>query len=207
MDDLRRIFGEMEKAEEILLKQRAGEVEAAVNSSTVFITLGTLVCLLILSAAGMIITRSLTSQIGAAVQHMQSSSSELQVASNQQTMGSREQSAAMKEITTTMNELLMTSKQISKSALRSTTGVGVPRMTDTPQTKPGVPATALMGSGRIVSATWCSGKAHARAPTMTTSTGLISEARTVKTSCMTPCASATVLDKLAKLRMKATQIF
>ncbi len=118
MDDLRRIFGEMEKAEEILLKQRAGEVEAAVNSSTVFITLGTLVCLLILSAAGMIITRSLTSQIGAAVQHMQSSSSELQVASNQQTMGSREQSAAMKEITTTMNELLMTSKQIAESAQR-----------------------------------------------------------------------------------------
>jgi len=26
-------------------------------------------------------------------------------------------------------------------------------------------------------------------------------------SCMTPCASATVLDKLARLKMKATQIF
>jgi methyl-accepting chemotaxis protein len=76
------------------------------------------VCLLIVSAAGMIITRSLTTQIGAAVQHMQSSSSELQVASNQQTMGSREQSTAMKEITTTMNELLVTSKQIAESAQR-----------------------------------------------------------------------------------------
>ena len=118
MDDLRRILGEMGQEEEILLKQRAAEVEAAVNSSTVFITLGTLVCLLILSAAGTIITRSLTSQIGAAVKHMQSSSSELQVTSNQQTMGSREQSAAMKEITTTMNELLMTSKQIAESAQR-----------------------------------------------------------------------------------------
>ncbi len=118
MDDLRNIFVDMEREERILLKQRAAEVEAAVNSSNLSITLGTLVCLLIVSAAGMIITRSLTTQIGAAVQHMQSSSSELQVASNQQTMGSREQSTAMKEITTTMNELLVTSKQIAESAQR-----------------------------------------------------------------------------------------
>ena len=118
MDDLRRIFGEMEQEERILLKQRAGQVEAAVDSATLSITLGTLVCLLIVSAAGMVITRSLTSQIGAAVQHMQSSSSELQVASNQQSMGSREQATAMKEITTTMNELLVTSKQIAESAHR-----------------------------------------------------------------------------------------
>ena len=118
MDDLRHIFVKMEEEERILLKQRAGEVEAAVNNSNVSITLGTLLCLLILSAAGMIITRSLTSQIGAAVQHVQSSSSELQVASNQQTMSSKEQSTAMKEITTTMNELLMTSKQIAESAQR-----------------------------------------------------------------------------------------
>ena len=118
MDDLRRIFGEMEQEERNLLQQRAAEVEAAVSSSTVSITLGTLLCLLIVSAAGLIITRSLTSQIGATVQHMQSASSELQVASNQQTMGSREQSTAMKEITTTMNELLVTSKQIAESAQR-----------------------------------------------------------------------------------------
>lgn len=118
MDELRHIFGEMEQEERSLLKQRAAEVEAAVNNSTVSITLGTLMCLLIVSAAGIIITRSLTSQIGTAVQHMQSSSSELQVASNQQTMGSREQSTAMKEITTTMNELLVTSKQIAESAQR-----------------------------------------------------------------------------------------
>jgi methyl-accepting chemotaxis protein len=118
MDELRHIFGEMEQEERSLLKQRAAEVEAAVNNSTVSITLGTLMCLLIVSAAGIIITRSLTSQIGTAVQHMQSSSSELQVASNQQTMGAREQSTAMKEITTTMNELLVTSKQIAESAQR-----------------------------------------------------------------------------------------
>jgi methyl-accepting chemotaxis protein len=118
MDDLRRIFGEMEQEERNLLKQRATEVETAVSSSTASIALGTLVCMLIVSAAGIVITRSLSIQIGAAVQHMQSSSSELQVSSNQQSMGSREQATAMKEITTTMNELLVTSKQIAESAQR-----------------------------------------------------------------------------------------
>jgi methyl-accepting chemotaxis protein len=118
MDDLRRIFGEMEQAERAMLKQRAEEVDAAVASATMSITLGTLVCLLLVSAAGVAITRSLTSQIGAAVQHMQSSSSELQVASNQQAMGAREQSTAMREITTTMDELLVTSTQIAESAQR-----------------------------------------------------------------------------------------
>jgi len=116
MDDLQGIFGKMEQAERNLLKQRAAEVDAAVSSATLSIALGTLACLLLVSAAGVTLTRNLTSQIGAAVQHMQSSSSELQVASNQQAMGAREQSSAMNEITTTMNELLVTSKQIAESA-------------------------------------------------------------------------------------------
>jgi methyl-accepting chemotaxis protein len=118
MDDLRRIFGEMEREERDLLKQRAGEVEAAVTAATFSITIGTLLCLLLVTAAGFTITRSLTSQIGSAVQHMQSSSSELQAASNQQATGAKEQSTAMKEITTTMSELLVTSKQIAESAQR-----------------------------------------------------------------------------------------
>lgn len=118
MDDLRRIFAEMEREEQGLLRQRAGEVETAVTGATFTIIAGTLLCLLLVTAAGLAITRSLTSQIGAAVQHMQSSSSELQVASNQQATGAREQSAAMNEIATTINELLATSKQIAQSAQR-----------------------------------------------------------------------------------------
>ena len=118
MDDLRSIFEKMESEERDLLKQRAGEVEAAVTGATFAITFGTLLCLLLVTAAGFTITRSLTSQIGVAVQHMQSSSSELQAASNQQATGAKEQSTAMNEITTTMRELLATSKQIAESAQR-----------------------------------------------------------------------------------------
>ena len=105
MDDLRRIFGEMEQEERNLLNQRAGEVRAAATGATFAITIGTLLCLLLVTAAGFTITRSLTSQIGAAVQHMQSSSGELQAAANQQATGAKEQSTAMNEITTTMSEI------------------------------------------------------------------------------------------------------
>jgi methyl-accepting chemotaxis protein len=118
MDDLRRILAEMEHEERDLLKQRAGEVEGAVTGATLAITIGTLLCLLLITAAGFTITRSLTGQIGAAVQHMQSSASELQAAANQQATGAREQSTAMNEITTTITELVATSKQIAESAQR-----------------------------------------------------------------------------------------
>jgi methyl-accepting chemotaxis protein len=118
MDELRGMLGEMEREERNLLEQRAGEVRAAVTGATIAITIGTLLCLLVVTAAGFTITRSLTSQIGAAVQHMQSSSGELQAAANQQATGAKEQSTAMNEITTTMSELRATSKQIAESAQR-----------------------------------------------------------------------------------------
>jgi methyl-accepting chemotaxis protein len=118
MDELRRISAEMDHDERDLLEQRAKEVEAAVNGATFAVTLGTLLCLLLVSAAGFTITRSLTRQIGSAVQHVQSSSSELQTAANQQATGAKEQSVAMNEITTTLGELHATSKQIAESAQR-----------------------------------------------------------------------------------------
>jgi methyl-accepting chemotaxis protein len=62
--------------------------------------------------------RALTSQISAAVRHVQSSSTELQAAAGQQATGAKEQATAMAEITTTITELLATSRQISESAQR-----------------------------------------------------------------------------------------
>jgi len=116
MDDLRRILVEMEREERDLLKQRAGEVEAAVTGATFAIIVGTLLCLLLVTGAGVTLTRSLKSQIGAAVQHVQSSSTELQTAANQQASGAKESATAMNEIATTISELLATSRQISESA-------------------------------------------------------------------------------------------
>ncbi|HEY5276645.1 MAG TPA: CHASE3 domain-containing protein, partial [Coriobacteriia bacterium] len=52
MDDLRRLLGEMEREERDLLKQRAGEVDAATTGATLAIAIGTLLCLLLVIAAG-----------------------------------------------------------------------------------------------------------------------------------------------------------
>jgi methyl-accepting chemotaxis protein len=118
MDDLRGILEQMDREERDLLKQRADEVEAASSGAKLTIVFGTLLCLLVVTAAGFLITRSLSSQIGSAVRHVESSSAELQAAANQQASGAKESSTAMTEITTTISELLATSRQIAESAQR-----------------------------------------------------------------------------------------
>ncbi len=118
MDDLRRLTDQMEYEERGLLKKRADEVETASSNARSTIIFGTLFCLLFVSAAGFFLTRSLTRQIAQAVQHVQSSSAELQAAANQQATGAKEQATAMNEITTTIRELLATSRQIAESAQR-----------------------------------------------------------------------------------------
>lgn len=118
MDDLRSVLTDMEHDERTLLQRRSEEVEAAASSADLTIGAGTVICLLLVVSFGYAITRSLTSQVGAAVAHVQSSSTELQTAANQQASAAKEQSTAMSEITTTINELLATSRQIAESAQR-----------------------------------------------------------------------------------------
>lgn len=118
MDTLRREAREIELEERGLLKQRGEEVEAVSGSARTTIVLGTLLCLVFVTAAGFTLTRSLSTQIASTVQHVQRSSSELQSAANQQAAGARESSTSMTEITTTINELLASSRQIAESAQR-----------------------------------------------------------------------------------------
>jgi len=85
--------------------------------TTVVVSLSLAVLLLSVGIA-VVLTRTLSRQIGSAVQHVQSSSSELQASANQQATGAKEQATAMNEITTTIRELLATSKQIAEGAQR-----------------------------------------------------------------------------------------
>ena len=73
MDDIRAVIGEMTAQEHDLLRQRAAEVELAANAARATIIFGTLAGLLIVMLAGFAITRSLSSQIGSAISHVQSS--------------------------------------------------------------------------------------------------------------------------------------
>ncbi|HZL19787.1 MAG TPA: CHASE3 domain-containing protein [Polyangia bacterium] len=118
MDDLRRVLAEMERDERGLLKQRADEVEASAAGARTTIGVGTLLCLVLSTLVGFLLTGALSRQIGSAVRHVQSSSAELQAAANQQVTSAKEQSAAMAEINTTISELLATSRQIAESAQR-----------------------------------------------------------------------------------------
>ncbi|HEY2393381.1 MAG TPA: CHASE3 domain-containing protein [Candidatus Angelobacter sp.] len=116
MDSLRQLADQMNEEARALLKLRAEEVESAASGAKTTIILGTLICLLFVTAAGLMITRSLNGQIGQAVRHVQSSSVELQATANQQASGAKESSTAMNEITTTISELMATSRQIAESA-------------------------------------------------------------------------------------------
>jgi methyl-accepting chemotaxis protein len=118
MDDIRRILDEMDNEERGLLKQRADEGDAAAGGAKSVIVLGTFLCLLLVTGAGLLITRSLSRQIGGSVGQIQSSSAELQAAANQQATATKEQATAMSEISTTMSELMATSRQIAESARR-----------------------------------------------------------------------------------------
>jgi methyl-accepting chemotaxis protein len=118
MDDIRRILNEIDNEERGLLEQRAEEGAAAANGAKSVIFFGTLLCLLLVTIVGSLITRSLSRQIGGSVGQIQSSSAELQAAANQQATASKEQATAMTEISTTISELLATSRQIAESAQR-----------------------------------------------------------------------------------------
>ncbi|MET0792215.1 MAG: CHASE3 domain-containing protein [Polyangiaceae bacterium] len=118
MDQMRRLIAEMDDDEAALLKRRNAEAEESAESTKAVILWGSLLGVLLVGLAGTLISRSLASQIGAAVHHIQTSSAELQSAANQQATGAKEQATAMNEISTTISELLATSRQIAESARR-----------------------------------------------------------------------------------------
>ena len=118
MDELRQILDQMDNEERGLLKQRSEEADAEAGTAKSVIIFGTLLCLLLITTAGILITRALTRQIGSSVGQIQSSSSELQAAANQQATATKEQATAMSEISTTISELMATSRQIAESAQR-----------------------------------------------------------------------------------------
>ena len=118
MDDFRAVLADMDQEERALLDKRKEAAQASAQATKEIIFWGSGAGLVLMILIGWFIVSSLSQQIGAAVQHVQSSSSELQAAANQQATGAREQATAMNEITTTISELLATSRQIAESAQR-----------------------------------------------------------------------------------------
>lgn len=104
--------------EEQLLNEGRNTSTAAASAATNMVIAIAAMVLLLAGAIAVFLTRTLSRQIGSAVQDIQSSSTELQTTATEQATGAREQSTAMTEITTTISELLATSRQIAESAQR-----------------------------------------------------------------------------------------
>lgn len=98
--------------------ERDVAARASADRAMMVVSWGGLLGTILVGAIGWFITRSLSTQIGSAVGHVQSSSAELHSAASQQATGVKEQVTSMSEINTTINELLATSRQIAESAQR-----------------------------------------------------------------------------------------
>ncbi len=96
--------------EERQLQDNKQAASDAASAATTLVTVIGIVSTLFSVVLAYVLTRLLSQQIGGAVQHVQSSSAELQAAANQQAAGSKEQSTAMNEISTTISELLATTQ-------------------------------------------------------------------------------------------------
>jgi len=118
MDGIRALVADADREETGLLTARTASARSSAEWTLMIILWGGIVGAIAVAIVGWLITRSLSEQIGTAVQHVQSSAAELQAAANQQATGLREQATAMSEITTTITELLVTSRQIAESAQR-----------------------------------------------------------------------------------------
>lgn len=94
-------------------EQGSSERASKANAMLVGLAIGMVLFAIV---AAVLLARSLSRQIGAAVQHVQSSSAELQTSANQQASGAKQTVVSMNEVSTTMSELLATSRQITESA-------------------------------------------------------------------------------------------
>jgi methyl-accepting chemotaxis protein len=118
MDAIRTEVAAMEHEERDLLADRSQAAEASASGTKAATVISTVLALLFVTAAGVIISRSLNQQLGSAVTSIRSASAELQAAATQQAASSREQSSAASEVSTTIRELLSTSRQIAEGAQR-----------------------------------------------------------------------------------------
>ena len=118
MAALRRAVDAYVAYQERTMAEQQASFQRIASRTNVIVFILLLASLAVGGVASALLSRALTRDIGTAVQHVQSSSTELQAAANQQATASREQAAATTETTTTIRELVATARQIAESAQR-----------------------------------------------------------------------------------------
>ncbi len=115
-DALAKIVKAFTDREEHLLQERMRASSDRASLATTLVSILAVLAVVLAAVVAFLLASTLSRQIGSAVQHVQSSSTELQTAANQQASGAKESATAMNEIATTISELLATSRQIAESA-------------------------------------------------------------------------------------------
>lgn len=105
------------REQEAMTAARTAASAAATRATQLVFTILALTAVLAIGIATFL-SRRLGRDIRAAIEHVRSSSAELQAAANQQVTSAREQATSMNEISTTVSELLASSRQIAESAQR-----------------------------------------------------------------------------------------
>lgn len=116
MNHVRALIRQMDSTESDLLEARRKAAEENAARATSSILYGSIAGLAVLGVASWWMIRTMSNQIGSAVQHVRTSSVELQSVATQQASTARQQATSMTEISTTLNELLTTSRQIAENA-------------------------------------------------------------------------------------------
>lgn len=93
---------------------------ATATLTTRLVLLIAIVAVAVAATIAIVLSRSLTRQLGMAVQHIQTSATQLQSATTEQASSSSEQRSAATETATTLKELAATSRQMLESAQRVT---------------------------------------------------------------------------------------
>lgn len=115
---LDQLVDEFVAHEEKQLELAKAAATASADEATRMLVIIVTIIVVVAAAIALFLSRRLGRDIGAAIQHIRSSSAELQAAANQQVTSSREQATSMSEISTTVSELLATSRQIAESSQR-----------------------------------------------------------------------------------------
>ncbi len=115
---LHEALAKLSAREEKELTEGRGESHDIASRALTLVSFVSGLAVLLAAVLAVMLGRSLTRQLGLAINSIRSSSAELNAAANQQATGSTQQATATVEITTTVRELLATSKQISESSQR-----------------------------------------------------------------------------------------
>jgi len=116
MDNIRKIIGEMDNEERMLLAQRDNRVKTSANMTMAVIVYGIAFGMAVLILFGFWIVRTITRQLRAGINQLSTSSAEILATTTQVATGAAETAAAVSETTVTVEEVKQTAQLSSQKA-------------------------------------------------------------------------------------------